>query len=583
MKKNQIVIQDCLSGFKKIDSGVVDLAFADPPFNIGYKYDKYDDNRTCDDYLDWSSNWMKETKRILKPTGAFWLAIGDEYAAELKVLATREIGFHCRSWVIWYYTFGVHCHSKFTRSHAHLFHFVVNPEEFVFNDNAIRVPSARQLVYGDKRANPKGRVPDDTWVMRPTPEESWLLRPQDLPEGFSADSDSWYFPRVCGTFKERQGFHGCQMPEQLLSRIIKACSNSGDLVFDPFVGSGTTLAVAKKLGRDYLGFELSSQYAKAARSRLGSIKVGDSVNGKENPLLTGILPKIVKNGQRRKAGIHSQVTVKIVGSSKIRGLAKVDKILVSAFESTCSGYSLDRLLADPNLNEKFISRVEKKLKGGNAFEWNKRLLNLRKANKLKTSIKAKRTRLDAEKINACEFASEIALIQVQKKFGISLDDVLCDPETASEFDQLAYEIAPGFTPLDYRWAALRIRKYSNDWRKYGKIVKPEFQGLFFANIGPLKKVLPSDISVNPGLYRLNSKNEPLYIGETANLREWFKLAVFGKLFASQKIKQSDVTVGTLTIKKEFESLSLHHGRRGIKSIFIRNYSPKWNHPHLAVA
>ena len=98
----------------------------------------------------------------------------------------------------------------------------------------------------DRRANPAGRLPDDTWI----------LRPQDLPDGFRPDEDTWYFPRVCGTFKERAGWHGCQMPEQLLGRIIRACSNEGELVLDPFAGSGTTLAVAKKLGRRFLGFEL---------------------------------------------------------------------------------------------------------------------------------------------------------------------------------------------------------------------------------------------------------------------------------------------------------------------------------------
>ena len=104
---------------------------------------------------------------MLKDDGTFWLAIGDEYAAELKIIATRELGLTCRSWVVWYYTFGVHCKSKFTRSHAHLFYFVKDPKRFTFNDMAVRVPSARQLVYGDKRANSAGRVPDDTWMMTP--------------------------------------------------------------------------------------------------------------------------------------------------------------------------------------------------------------------------------------------------------------------------------------------------------------------------------------------------------------------------------------------------------------------------------
>ena len=198
---------------------------------------------------------------MLKPSGTFWLAIGDEYAAELKI-ASQEIGFHCRSWVIWYYTFGVNCKNKFSRSHAHLFYFVKDAKQFTFraDEPENRIPSARQLVYADSRANPAGRLPDDTWV----------LRPQDLADCFTSAEDTWYFPRVAGTFKERAGFHGCQMPEQLLGRIIRLCSNPGDIVLDPFSGSATTLAVAKKLGRHYLGFDLSEEYVDPRPRTAGS-------------------------------------------------------------------------------------------------------------------------------------------------------------------------------------------------------------------------------------------------------------------------------------------------------------------------
>jgi len=356
-KLDRIIQGDCIKKLEGIDAGSVNLAFADPPFNIGYDYDEYDDKRSCDDYLNWSRRWISLVIRVLKPDGTFWLAIGDEYAAELKVMATRELGLTCRSWVVWYYTFGVHCKYKFTRSHAHLFNFVKDAKKFTFNTDAVRVPSARQLVYGDRRANPKGRVPDDTWIIPPNVETSksrkvestegqrdrgtkgqsdggtndqnrdrqgaanrqsaidnrWILRPQDLPGGFTADSDTWYFPRVCGTFKEREGFHGCQMPEQLLGRIIKACSNEGDLILDPFTGSGTTLAVAKKLGRHYLGIELSKQYVDESRARLRRIKPGDPLDGVEDPLSSvactaeGIIrtadgKRVKRNGSPKRRG-----------------------------------------------------------------------------------------------------------------------------------------------------------------------------------------------------------------------------------------------------------------------------------------
>ena len=264
---------DCLEGMKKLKPGSIDLAFADPPFNIGFEYDLYEDQLDDDKYLAWSHDWIAQVVRLLKDSGTFWLAIGDEYAAEMKVLMQRELGLTCRSWVIWYYTFGVNCKRKFNRSHAHLLQMVKDPDLFTFNADAIRVPSARQLVYGDRRANPQGRLPDDTWV----------LRPQDLPEGFRSDGDTWYFARVAGTFKERAGFHGCQMPEQLIGRIVRASSNENDWVLDPFLGSGTTGSVAKKLDRQFIGFELSPEYVQQARRRIESVEIGQPLDGAAEP------------------------------------------------------------------------------------------------------------------------------------------------------------------------------------------------------------------------------------------------------------------------------------------------------------
>ena len=273
---NTIHQGDCISGLHQLPSGIIDLAFADPPFNIGYEYDVYDDNQSYHSYLEWTRQWMTEVCRVLKPTGTFWIAIGDEYAAEIKLLAQNDLKLACRSWVIWYYTFGVNCTKKFNRSHAHLFYFVKDPRKYTFSEDKIRVPSARQLVYADGRANPAGRLPDDTWI----------LRPQDVPNGFAADQSTWYFPRVAGTFKERMGFHGCQMPEQLLGRIIRACSNPGEVVLYPFAGSGTTLAVAKKLGRQWIGFELSQEYTQCALARIKKASEDQPLEGAPEPVVS---------------------------------------------------------------------------------------------------------------------------------------------------------------------------------------------------------------------------------------------------------------------------------------------------------
>jgi len=311
MELNKIHTMDCIKGLAELPEGSIDLAFADPPFNIGYDYDVYHDRRKADEYLAWSKAWISGVIRALKPNGTFWLAIGDEYAAELKVLCNRDLGLHTRNWVVWFYTFGVHCRFKFTRSHAHLFYFVKDEKNFTFNAKAVKVPSARELVYGDKRAHPEGRVPDDTWMIpaeRPElpkdvpTKDGFILRPQDIPDSFGPQTDTWYFARVAGTFEERRGWHGCQMPEQLLGRIIRACSNENDIVLDPFGGSGTTLAVAKKLSRQFVGFELSPDYASKIRQRLAAIRPGQPLVGPENAATSS--PN-TKNGRKLRRQVPS--------------------------------------------------------------------------------------------------------------------------------------------------------------------------------------------------------------------------------------------------------------------------------------
>lgn len=259
MRTDQVLTGDCLTLLAELPAGCVDLAFADPPFNIGYEYDVYNDRRARAEYLAWTERWLAAVQRLLKPAGSFWVAIGDEYAAEIKV-RLDALGLTMRNWIVWHYTFGVHCTRKFTRSHAHIFYYVADPRRFTFHDAAVRVPSARQTTYRDKRANPRGRVPDDTWVLRPQQDEGC----------FRPEMDTWYQSRVCGTFKERTG-HPCQMPEAVLERILRVSSNPGDLVLDPFAGSGTTLAVARRLGRRYLGMEVSAEYAEAVRRRLAAV------------------------------------------------------------------------------------------------------------------------------------------------------------------------------------------------------------------------------------------------------------------------------------------------------------------------
>jgi len=239
MEVNKVYLGDCIKIMKELPPNSVDLVFADPPFNIGIKYDKYNDNLSYEEYYKWSENWIAETYRILKKAGSIYIAIGDEFASEINIILKRT-GFYFRNWIIWYYTFGQNQRKKFNRAHTHILYFTKDRDKFKFNSEAIRIPSARQLIYNDKRANPQGKVPDDVWE----------------------------FSRVCGTFKERIGEHPCQMPESLLERIIKTSSDVGDIVLDPFGGTGTTAAVAKRLKRNYITIEISENYYDVIVKRL---------------------------------------------------------------------------------------------------------------------------------------------------------------------------------------------------------------------------------------------------------------------------------------------------------------------------
>jgi site-specific DNA-methyltransferase (adenine-specific) len=490
---------DCLRLLGEIAPGAVDLAFADPPFNIGYQYDLYDDRRTRRDYLDWSRKWIGQVFRVLKPTGSLWLAIGDEYAAELKLIAQDDVGFACRSWVIWYYTFGVNCVRGFSRSHTHLFHFVKDADRFTFNaeNPAVRVLSARQLVYRDGRANPNGRLPDNTWI----------YRPQDAPaSGFAPMHDTWYFARVAGTFREREGFHGCQMPEQLLGRIIRLSSNPQDLVLDPFAGSGTTLVVAKKLGRRWLGVELSPEYAKRIKSRLGAAHVGDALDGPADPVRSA--PKTSEG--KRRIRIYKSRPLPHLDDDTERGI-------IDAYRAACTGNSADQVLCDPEVDAEFVAACRKKGLVGDAFTWNRLLLRIRKSGRL-PRLGVSRKRLTFEMMDEYSHASEIAMHLMSLNHACSLDDVLCSPRAALDFDQLASEFAPGFSPFEYRWAALSIRKRATQSKM---LAREQFSEWL------TRRKLPGSVPLSrfsagryeqPGVYILASGDERLYVGETLNLR-----------------------------------------------------------------
>lgn len=240
----EVVEGDCVEELAKVAPGSVRLVFADPPYNIGIDYgDHHDDSMDDEDFMEWSESWIRAAAATLADDGSMWVLINDEWADVYGCLL-RDCGLKRRAWIKWFESFGVNNANNFNRTSRHLFYMVKDPKRFVFHADAVSRPSDRQAIYGDKRADPGGKVWDDVWGINPA------------------------IPRLVGNAAERIPDFPTQLPLQLLRAVVGCASDPGDLVVDPFNGSGTTGAACIELGRRYLGIEKSAEFARVARMRL---------------------------------------------------------------------------------------------------------------------------------------------------------------------------------------------------------------------------------------------------------------------------------------------------------------------------
>jgi site-specific DNA-methyltransferase (adenine-specific) len=202
------------------------------------------------EYLDRCRTWIARCHDRLAPDGSFWLLVSHEWAWRLTAIAVDEVGFHLRQWLTWFESFGVNCARKFNRCSRPLLWFVKDPDRFVFNADAVTRESDRTAIYGDKRADPGGKLWDDVWGLKPP------------------------IPRLVDNAAERLPSFPTQLPVALLRAVVGCASDPGDLVLDPFNGSGTTGVAAIELGRRYVGIEKSEEFARLARMRLSTTKGG---------------------------------------------------------------------------------------------------------------------------------------------------------------------------------------------------------------------------------------------------------------------------------------------------------------------
>jgi adenine-specific DNA-methyltransferase len=242
----EIYVGDCREMLAMLEPRSVDLMFADPPFNWDVAYGEWDDARPRQEYLTFTHQWLDACVRVLSEEGSFWINIPDDTAAEV-VVHLKMRGLFMINWCIWHFRFGQHRVGNFIVSKAHVLYFARHRERRVWNPQAVLEPSDRAAIYDDPRTRatrqPGRRVPLDVWY-----------------------GANW--GRIQGNNRERRRTHHNQIPEVYLERVIRACSHEGQLVLDPFLGSGTTCTVARALGRRSIGIEYSPANAASAFERI---------------------------------------------------------------------------------------------------------------------------------------------------------------------------------------------------------------------------------------------------------------------------------------------------------------------------
>lgn len=234
LETERLICGDAAAVMRTLPSDSVDLIVADPPYNLGKDYGNNVDRKAWQEYEEFTAQWLAEAVRVLKPTGSIYIFMGVRFISHLFLLLENDFRLMFNGWITWHYTQGMGRKIGFSPRHEDILYFTKSAD-FVFNLDEVRIPQK----YFRKRNNISGANPGDVWQ----------------------------FSHVHYCSAERET-HPTQKPEALLERIILASSNEGEVVLDPFVGSGTTCRVAKLSHRRWIGIELNPDYVSMSARRL---------------------------------------------------------------------------------------------------------------------------------------------------------------------------------------------------------------------------------------------------------------------------------------------------------------------------
>ena len=240
-----IRLGNALDLFKSIGTSTIDVIIADPPYNLNKDYGNDSDTKSFVGYINFTKEWTAEAKRVLKPTGTVYVFMGFRFISYLYQILEQECYLNFNNWICWFYTQGIGKKKGFSPRHDDILMFT-KTEKFTFNLDDVRVP---QKFYRSIN-NMRGANPGDVWE----------------------------FSHIHFCQENRQN-HPSQKPEGLIERMVLASSNEGDMILDPFSGSGTTLRVCQQLNRNCIGFELNPDYVEMTKKRLSEPFTGfDSID-----------------------------------------------------------------------------------------------------------------------------------------------------------------------------------------------------------------------------------------------------------------------------------------------------------------